>query len=167
MAGAARDPVSEKMDRAARQLLDRVYKAKGGWAATRLKDPTPEQKRLWLHRGINVTGPDPVGGGFNARDRWARALVRALWYQHKWYSGRPGGGWRAEPRNAPRHPGIQIEFGRRRPAAGVIPAGRPVRVRTASPAAARRTGKPEDEWSWAAGGRRADPADRDWPASEG
>lgn len=167
MAGAARDPVSKSMDRAARQLLDRVYKARGGWVATRLKDPTPAQAARWLERGINVTGRDPVSGGFNARTRWARALVRALWYQHKWYSGRPGGGWRAEPRNAPRHPGIQVEIGRHRPATGVIPAGRAVRVRAASTAAARRSGKPEDEWSWAGGGRRAEPSDRDWPATGG
>lgn len=158
------------MDGIARQLLDRVYGARGGWASTRLADPAPVQVAMWLLDGINVLGPDPVQrGGLNARSRWARAYVRALWYQHKWFSDDPdGGGWRVMPRATFRHPGIQVELGPHRAALGVIPAGRPVRVRLASAAAARKSGKPEDAWSWAASDhRRADVNRRDWDAFGG
>jgi hypothetical protein len=165
--GAARDPVSVTMDRAARQLLARVYRADGAWASTRLADPTARQLAGWIGHGINVRAPDPVRGGFNARSRWARAFVRALWYQHKWYSSAPGGGgWRAEQRAANRRPGIQVEIGRALPRRGVIPPGRAVRVRLADPDAAERRGRPASEWSWAHDGhRRGDLQARDWPAS--
>lgn len=165
MPGARRDPVSETMDGAARALLTRAYKARGGWASTRLKDPTPIQVALWMARGIRVLGPDPVPrGGMNARSRWARAYVRALWYQHKWYSGAPGGGWRTQPRAAMRWPGIEVEIGPHRPATGVIPAGRPVKIRVANVRQARASGAPSDDWSWSDDGpRRGDVSFRDWP----
>jgi len=163
---AQRDPVSENMDSAARALLTRVYQARGGWASTRLADPSPAQMGLWITHGINITGRDPVErGGFRAPNRWCRAYTRALWYQHKWYSGAPGGGWRAQKRAAMRWPGIEVEFGRHRTVLGVIPAGYPVRVRLASAAAAARLDRPEESWAWADGGQRwADPAGRDWAA---
>lgn len=166
MGAAQRDPVSESMDRAARALLERAYRAKGSWAATRLADPTPAQLARWLAHGVNVLGRDPVPrGGFRAPNRWGRAFARALWYQHKWYSGAPGGGWRAQRRAAMRHPGIEIEFGRHRAALGVIPAGYTVRVRTASKAAAVKRRRDPDSWEWADGGERwADPDGRDWAA---
>jgi hypothetical protein len=154
------------MDAAARALLSRAYRARGQWASTRLQDPTAVQRGLWLVRGINVAGRDPVDrGGFRAPNRWCRAFTRALWYQHKWYSAAPGGGWRAARRAAMRSPGIEVEFGRHRTVLGLIPAGYTVRVRMASAAAARRRGRPEDEWMWADSGERwADPANRDWAA---
>jgi len=164
---AERDPVSQTMDTAARHLLGRVYRANGGWASTRLKDPTAGQLARWILQGINVLGRDPVArGGLNARSRWARAYVRALWYQHKWYSGDPDtGGWRAVRRAAPRHPGIEVVIGPHRGPTGVIPAGRPVKVRLASVAAAQRSGRPEQAWAWADDGPRwADPGERDWAA---
>lgn len=167
MGAATPDPVSETMNAAARALLERVYRADGAWASTRLKDPTVGQAARWLLHGITVNGPDPVDrGGFNARSRWGRAYARALWRQHKWYSGDPGtGGWRATRRTVPRRPGIQVEIGPHRPATGVIPAGRPVRVRLADPADAAARGRPEREWAWAGGApRSADPDARDWPA---
>src|SRR5579859_4235361 len=63
VAAATRDPVSETLDRAARALLERVYKADGAWASTRLRDPTPAQLARWLTHGINVLGRDPVQRG--------------------------------------------------------------------------------------------------------
>lgn len=167
MAAAARDPVSETLDRAARALLARVYRADGAWASTRLRDPTPAQMARWLVYGINVLGRDPVDrGGFRAPNHWCRSFTRALWYQHKWWSGDPDtGGWREVRRASMRTPGIQVSFGRHAATLGVIPAGYPVRVRLADPEAAKRSGKPEEQWSWADGGQRwADPGDRDWPA---
>lgn len=166
MGAAQRDPVSETLDRAARALLARAYAAHGGWASTRLQDPTPAQLAWWIAHGINVLGADPAGrGGMNARSRWGRAYVRALWYQHKWYSADPStGGWRDLPRASMRTPGIQVEVGPHRLALGVIPAGRPVRVRVASVRAAEARGRPEEAWAWADGGPRwADPDRRDWP----
>lgn len=148
------------MDRAARALLARVYRANGGWAATRLADPSPAQLARWLLWGINVRGPDPMPGRA-ARTRWARAYVRALWYQHKWFSGDPDtGGWRSVRRASWRRPGIQVEIGRHRPAVGLIPAGYPVRVRLGDPDVKL---KPSEEWA-DGGPRWADPSDRDWAA---
>ena len=155
------------MDRAARALLSRAYRARGGWASTRLQDPSPAQLGLWIVQGINVAGRDPVDrGGFRAPNRWCRAFTRALWYQHKWYSGDPdGGGWRAQRRASMRWPGIEVSFGRHAAILGVTPAGYPVRVRMASKAAAARRDRPEDTWAWADGGERwADPDARDWAA---
>ena len=165
MGARQRDPVAESMDKAARQLLSRVYRARGGWAATRLADPSAAQLAWWLAHGINVLARDSVPpGGMRARSRWGRAFVRALWYQHQWYSGDPDtGGWRAQRRATRRRPGIEIEISRHRQVLGVIPAGRPVRVRLADPAAAAKRKRDEDEWAWADGGPRwADPEDRDW-----
>ena len=167
MGTAQRDPVAESMDQAARALLSRAYRARGGWASTRLADPSPAQLGRWIMQGINVTGRDPVGrGGFRAPNRWCRAFTRALWYQHKWYSGDPGtGGWRAQRRASMRWPGIEVGFGPHRTTLGVIPAGYPVRVRLASAQAAARRDRPEEAWAWADGGERwADPGDRDWAA---
>lgn len=163
---AQRDPVSESMDAAARALLDRAYRANGGWAGTRLKDPSPAQLARWLMQGINVLGADPVRGGQGVRtpNRWCRAFNRALWYQHKWYSAAPGGGWRAQRRTAMRPRAIEVEFGRHRPVLGVIPAGYTVRVRFPAPAARRKRPVPEER-RWADGGPRwADPSKRDWAA---
>ena len=166
MGAAQRDPVSESMDRAARALLGRAYRANGGWAGTRLQDPSPAQLALWIVQGINVAGRDPVDrGGFRAPNRWCRAFTRALWYQHKWYSAAPGGGWRAQRRASMRWPGIEVSFGRHAAVLGVIPAGYPVRVRMASKAVAKKRDRPEESWAWADGGERwADPGERDWAA---
>lgn len=166
MGGAQRDPVSEPFDRAARALLTRAYRARGGWAATRLADPSAAQLARWLLQGINVLSADPVRGGqgMRAPNRWCRGFTRALWHQHKWYSGAPGGGWRAERRAAMRSPGIEVEFGRHRTVLGLIPAGYTVRVRYPAPAARRKAPVPEAR-RWADGGPRwSDPSERDWEA---
>lgn len=116
-----RDPVSVTFDDAAAQLLNRARHARGDWVTTRIADPTPAQVRRWASHGIDVEGPDnpsvPGGRGLNARTRWARALVRALYYQHK---------------NQSMSGALRVEIGRRMPARGVIPAGRQIRIQLAS-----------------------------------
>lgn len=133
---ATRDPVSVPWDAAARRLLDRCYAAPGTWQATRLADPTPAQLAWAASLGINLNGRDNPStatrrGGLNARSRWARAFVRSVNYQHRYYSkvGR-GGGWRDDRARVARASyALQVEVGRALPARGVIPAGRAVRVK--------------------------------------
>lgn len=145
MAGFSRDPVSQLFDRGARVLLERVYANPGQWQGTRLADPTPEHRGYFTSMyGIDVDGPDNAptvsGKRMNAHNRWCRGFTRAVFYQHRWYSGTRGGGWRAERRTTKRSAGaLELEWGRRVPAVGVIPAGRAVRARL------RRGGKAADQ----------------------
>jgi hypothetical protein len=171
----ARDPVSELLDGGARAILDRAYAHPGHWQATRLADPTPAHVAHFAAGGINVFGPDNAprrgGRGLDAHTRWCRGFVRAVYYQHLWYSQVGGRGWRRARRTTPRTAGaIKIEVGRRMPALGVIPAGRMVRVilypggRAALKAAA---GEPEARRIFCAtgepnGGAAADATRRDW-----
>ena len=135
MARATRDPLSEWFDGAARNVLARAYARPGVWIGTRVTDPAPRHLERLAALGINPAGPDPVnrlpGRGINAHDRWTRAFVRAVYYQHRWYSGRPGGGFRRERRHQPRSASaLEVEVGRRLvPRGELIPAGRAVRVR--------------------------------------
>lgn len=129
-----RDPVSVIFDAGARALLDRAYRAPGQWRPTRLADPEPRHLAEFAARGISVLGPDdasvPGGPGLNARSRWARAFVRALYHQHTLWSGGAPGVWRGERRRVPR-PAAEIELrvGHRVPALGVLPAGRMIHLR--------------------------------------
>lgn len=171
--GAPRDPVSLLMDAPARRLLARAYKARGGWVGTRLADPSPRHLAYLEGLGIHPYGKDRpsavAGHGLDARTRWARGFVRAVYYQHKWWSdGR--GGFRRSKRTEPRHTGaIEVEIGRHLPAAGVIPAGRAVRIRIRrGGSVARRAVQrmPESERIFTDDGRLAarwsDRALRDW-----
>lgn len=146
---AERDPVSVLFDGAARRLLARAYARPGEWVMTRLADPAPRHVAWAAERGISsLTGPDRSsargGAGLNARTRWCRAYVRALYFQHRWFSGggHDGKGWRGERRMTPRNAGaLRIEVGRhlaatpqfdpRDPGAGGFPPGRAVRVQLA------------------------------------
>jgi hypothetical protein len=139
-----RDPVSEAFDSAARRLLDRAYASRGQWIAVWLPDPTIRQRTRYLGQGINVDGPDPLpaGGGVNARSRWARGFVRAVYYQHRNYSPmRAETGWKQ--RRSPRSSGgLRVEVGRHvaaspqfdpsHPERGGFPARRRVRVQLAA-----------------------------------
>lgn len=171
----SRDPVSEWFDEGARRLLARAYAHPGDWQSTRLANPGPAQLARLAALGVNpfaADRPSTKGGtGLDARTRWCRAFVRALYYQHRWYSGRPGGGWRRGRRNTPRTTGaLEVRVGRMLPVRGIIPAGRQVRVRLvrAGPAtrkayvdrlpASRRTYDDQE----APGSRWSDPARRDW-----
>jgi len=134
MAAFGRDPVSEWFDSGARDLLRRAYARPGSWVGTRIADPRPAHLARAAALGINLAGPDPVrrlpGRGLNARSRWARGFVRALYYQHRWHSGQAGGGWRPGKRTVPRAAvALEVEVGRKVPGRGIIPAGRAVRVR--------------------------------------
>lgn len=172
-----RDPLSVALDPGARAFLQRVYAARGGWAATRLADPPADIRRWAAGLGIDPLGPDNAstvsGQHANYRTRWGRAFVRAMYYQHKWYGGaqrRGGPGLRDARRTVPYARPLEIEVGRHVPARGTIPAGRLVRARlrpggqTArravqhKPVSARvydNDGDPD-------GGRWSDPERRDW-----
>jgi hypothetical protein len=126
-----RDPVSLLLDRGARDLLTRAYSVPAGtWVMTRLADPPREQAY-----GIRLMGPDnaPTASGTrnNAHTRWGRAFIRALYYQHKWHGDKDAGGFRPGKRAAPYSVPLEVQWGARKPAVGVIPAGRAVRIRVA------------------------------------
>lgn len=129
-----RDPVSELLDDGSRALLERVYAAKGEWVLTRLADPGPRTRAFASAIGVDLDGPDnaPTRSGKrqDAHTRYGRSFVRALHYIHKWYGpGSRPGRLRRSKRMVPYERPLEIEWGRRVPALGVIPAGRAVRVR--------------------------------------
>lgn len=123
-------------DGRARTLLMRAYANPGTWQMTRISDPGPRTRAQFRAQGIDVEARDKGGsavggrsGGRNARTRWIRGMVRAVYYQHKWYSGGGTKGWRTNRRTAPRETGaIRFEVGRHMPAVGLIPAGHAFRL---------------------------------------
>lgn len=147
--GYTRDPVSVLFDGPARRLLDRAYASRGQWVQTRLADPGLRARTWAVEHGFDLDGPDNPSvsrARLNARTRWARGFVRALQYQHKWFS-QPGGGWRVTRATTPRgnllievgrHVAASPQFDPRDPGAGGFPAGRVVRVQYATSAAIRR-----------------------------
>lgn len=160
--GAERDPVSVLFDIGAAAFLERAYAARGQWVGSRVADPAARHLVALRAMGIDPLGRDNPSaeggrrGGLNARDRWRRGFVRAVYYAN---DSRHGGRGRA----------IEIQVGRKVPARGIIPPGRAVRIRT------RRGGgvalravdrKPEAARIWVGdherGGRFSDPALRDW-----
>jgi hypothetical protein len=170
--GYQRDPVSELFDSGARRLLQRAYQRPGQWVGTRIADPAPRHVAYFADMDIDVTGPDnaPTASGRrdDARSRWCRGFVRAVYYTEKWYGGHKV--LRSARLMTPNQTrSVVIEVGRRVPATGAIPAGRAVRVKTVPGGdAARRAAmrKPEvkrifdDDGEPA--GRWSDPAGRDW-----
>jgi hypothetical protein len=88
----SRDPVSVELNSWARRLLDRAYDRPGQWVAARLANPNPGQVRALRSQGIDPSGPDNKSGAgrVNARTRWGRGAVRALYYNHVWLSDAPG-----------------------------------------------------------------------------
>lgn len=126
-----RDPVSVAFDATAERLLLRAYSQRGQWVQVRLKDPTTRERTRWLQQGINVDAPDnPTasgGTGLNARSRWARGLVRSLYYLHK-NAGR-GGALQIE---VGRHIPASPQFDPRYPERGGFPPSRQFRVRIAT-----------------------------------
>lgn len=172
---AKRDPVSELLDRGARRLLVRAYSARSGtWVMTRLADPSPEHVAWARGLGLDpLMGPDrpPTLSGTHvqAHTRWGRAFMRSLWYQHRWYGDKALRGFRDERRMVPYGVPIQVEWGRRVPAVGVIPAGRAMRIRVAiggQTALRVVRAKPDQarifDDEGAPAGRWSDPALRDW-----
>ena len=142
-----RDPVSMALDPAARTTLARAYARPGTWITAHLTDAGPKTRKRFEALGIDLDAPDAGGsatgggrGGLKARTRYTRAFVRALYYQHKWYS-RQGASQSWERRTAPREAGaLRVEVGRRVPASPNydpahpgkgFPANRIVRVQVA------------------------------------
>lgn len=176
--GAAPDPLRDLFIPGARRLLERAYARPGVAVSTVLADPGEGARQLAARLGINPFGPDNVSarggrsGGLNARSRWARAFVRCLYDQHRWWAAShgPTGGWRRDKRMVPLDSrALEIEVGAHRPAVGVIPAGRPVtiRLRTGGAAKLRAVQRMpdkdriyDDRGDTAA--RWSDPALRDW-----
>lgn len=160
--GYERDPVSELFDRGARSLLDRAYARPSQWCGTRVKVPSAAEVAWFAAMGINVLGRDELG-----RDRWVAGFIRAVFHQHKWY--RTGRGW-GQRRMVPNDGrAIRYDIGVMKRAAGVIPAGRAVRIMSVpgGQAAYRAAAKlPEADRIWAGegdpGGRWADAQERDW-----
>jgi hypothetical protein len=165
-----RDPVSELLDGGARQLLERAYASPGKWVSTRLADPSPAHVAYFAARGIDVLAADTAGRKLDARTRWARAYVRALYYQHQWHSELGTRGWRGQRRLTARTSGaLKIDVGRHVPETGVIPAGRIVSVVLfpGGAAAVRAVEKlPDDSRIFTRagdiGGAGTTPAARDW-----
>ncbi len=171
----SRDPVSELLDRGARALLARAYSVRAGtWVMTRLADPSREHLDWAQDMGLDsLMGPDKPttasGAHVQAHTRWGRAFMRALWYQHKWYGDKALKGFRPERRMVAYSVPLQVEWGRRMPAVGIIPAGRAIRIRIATGGATKLRvvrAKPDTarifDDEGAPAGRWADPARRDW-----
>lgn len=157
----ARDPVSELFDGPARRLLERAYAQPGQWTSTRLANPSASHVAWAAGMGINVLGADPAqtdsGAHLNARSAWARAFVRAVYHQHRWYfrRGRLGSMRNAVPATSR---AVRFQVGRLQPALGVIPAGRQVSimVMTGGQAARRAVrGLPESHRIYGDDGRTA------------
>ena len=165
MAVGERDPVSVLWDGPARALLRRAIDAKGEWQGTRIADPSERQRAMIRALGINVNArdnPSAQGGrargghGINAKTRWARGFVRAVFYHN---DRRHGGRGRS----------LELEVGRYLPAGAPVPAGYAVRLRTVrGGSVARRAAQrlPEEARIYTdAGGpgmRWSDPGLRDW-----
>lgn len=179
MCAAKRDPVSEVLDRGARDLLTRAYGAKRNeWVMTRLADPSAAHKAWAKGMGIDLDGPDNAptlsGKRQNAHTRWGRAFTRALYYNHKHYgpeTRRRGAApaIRTEKRTVPTDTPLEVEWGRRLRRLGVIPAGRAVRVRLrygGQTALRAVRAKENDNRTFTddgeLGGRWSDPLERDW-----
>lgn len=127
---AQRDPASVLLDSGALELLARAYELpRNTWAGTRLADPGPRTLAYLASHGIDWKGPDNPSvtggrGGLNARDRWTRAFVRALFYNHRRIMAAGGG-----PRfTLNRADALEVDVGRRVIPRGIIPAGRAVRI---------------------------------------
>lgn len=136
---------------------------------TRLADPTPAHRSYLASVGIDPDGPDDKSGAgaLNARTRWGRGFVRALYYQHKWWSDAPGGGgWRDTKRAAPRGDlSLVIEVGRALPGGRqegtLLRPGRAVRVKAVR--GGRAHVRNSAGLSFTLDGRgQSDPQERDW-----
>jgi len=139
----APDPVSVLWEPAAVKFMTGVRQANGAWYGIRIADPEPRHVLSFGERGIDVLERDRAGtGGLDARDRWRRGFVRAVY------------------RRARGGPPLELQVGIKMPRRGVIPPGRYVRGRILKGKAAtarhkqqRITGNPA---------ARADPRARDW-----
>lgn len=144
-----RDPLSEMLDDAVRELLLRVYAARGEWVTTRLADPDEQQTAIARAYGIDPMGPDDArtasGKRMEVHTRWGRGLVRGLFYVHKWY-GAPYG-IRRKKRMQPYSRALEVEFGRRLPGGPRTPPGRVVRARVRTGGSVARRAAQRKVWT--------------------
>ena len=175
MAPVTRDPVSLVFPVAGiRRHLDRAYDRPEQWTGRLLAVPSSRVAAQLQARGIRWAGPDVSmargGGGLNTRTRWARGYVRAVSYQHRWFSGGRRGGWRPEKRTEPSHYGaIEYRVGRAIAATDGRPAGRMVYLcyhprggSAAQDAKNRKRGPVTFEADGSPGQLQADLTLRDW-----
>jgi hypothetical protein len=137
------DPVSVLWEPAADKFLAGVREHRGQWWGIRIADPEPRHLAAFGAAGIDLLAKDVAGtGGLNARDRWRRGFVRAVY------------------RRAHGGPPLEMQVGIKMPRRGVIPPGRFVRGRilTGRQAAARR----KEQRITSNPAARANPAIRDW-----
>ena len=158
MAGVPADPASAYWEQAAAVFLRRVIAARGGWYGTRIADPSADIAARLEQIGYDPFARDDSSArhrdGLNARDRWRRSFVRAVYRLNDTRNGGPGRT-------------IQLEVGRRYPQRGLIPPGRFVRARTrrGGTVAARAAKRLPEGRQWAHGGGAAsDTSKRDWIA---
>ena len=165
-----RDPVSELFDNGARRLLERLYEAPRGTAvSTIVGDASLKHRARLLIQGVYPDAPDPAKAAVGTRlGRWEAGFERALYYNHKWFF--TGGRLSSARRMTAAHTGaLVVDWGNRRPARGVIPAGRLVTVRLrpgglAAVNAVRKLGDEERIYDDAGNpaGKHAEPGARDW-----
>ena len=164
-----RDPVSELFDTGARRLLARAYARPGQWAGTRLANPSPQHLAYLSSLGISPLSRDDKSGDgrLNARTRWGRGFVRALYYQHKWWSDAPSsGGWRDQRRTTPRSDlSLVVEVGRALPGGrqggSLLRPGRAVRVKAVKGGRAHVRSSADTAFTLDGRGQ-SDPQARDW-----
>lgn len=160
--------MSVRFDADARRLLARAYARPGQWVGTRLPNPAAETRAFAAARGIDLMGPDNKSGtgNLNARTAWARAFVRSLNHQHRFWSDDPNsGGWRDTRRARPRSDlGLIVEVGRAMPggtqAGTLLVPGRAIRIKVMRGARAHVRRKGGQVYTEGSG--RADPRDREW-----
>lgn len=163
-----RDPVSVLFDDGARRLLARAYANPGTWQSTRLANPGPRQLGYLSSLGIDWQARDTAGSG-EARTRWARAFIRAVYYQHKWYSPARGSSDWSRRRTFRTAGGLSFEVGRALPgghqAGTVLVPGRQISIKLqrGGQAKERAVASIPGDRIWADRGPAwADPAKRDW-----
>lgn len=119
------DPVSVDFEVTAKRLLGRAFQQPGQWVVVGLIDPDKKQRGYWKSRGIDLDGADPVPpGGLNARTRWARALVRAIYRVNK----HEGNGDRSITVEVGRHIPASPQWDAANPRAGGFPPRRQFRI---------------------------------------
>jgi hypothetical protein len=96
----ARDPLSERYDRAAGQLVGRAVARPGSWAQVSIDRPRGRSRVLAIMReaGIELEAVD--AGGLTA---WERAFQRAAYYQFRQRGHDES--WSLQRRWGPRHAG--------------------------------------------------------------
>jgi hypothetical protein len=105
MASYKRDPLSERFDGKARELVEKAYRVKGEWAGGYVPPPGPQARQWMASHGILFPYERDRWGEI----RWIRAYKRSVFHLVAWYggvnglrgernTGAGGGGWHAPVR---------------------------------------------------------------------